>query len=294
MMQPHSFLFLILVLSPFILTHAAKYRPVVMMHGIAASRDSMINVVNWISEAFPGIYVKNVEIGNGYESSFFTNMNKQVESMCQQLASDPNLQEGFNLIGYSQGSLITRGFIERCNSPPVYNYITWSGPHAGEFGIPDADWKYLVEIVASTPYEKWVQDSFTFAQYWKDSYNMADYLNYSTFLADINNERQLKNQTYRKNIMGLNNMVLLYSTVDTIIIPKTSGWFEFFAPNSENTVIPLKDSDFYKDDWLGLKYLDDSGRLNLYSCNCQHPDYPEEVCRSIFNKYTLPYLNNTF
>lgn len=90
----------------------------------------------WLKQAYPGIYVKNVEIGNGYWDSFFKNMNHQVDDLCHQIASDPNLKDGFNLIGYSQGGLITRGFIERCNYPPVYNYITWSAPHFGEFGIP--------------------------------------------------------------------------------------------------------------------------------------------------------------
>lgn len=62
-------------------------------------------------------------------------MNDQVEDFCSQIRSDPKLKDGFNLIGYSQGGLITRGFVERCNYPPVHNYITWSAPHGGTFGI---------------------------------------------------------------------------------------------------------------------------------------------------------------
>ena len=42
-----------------------EYNPVVIMHGIGASASSMNSVVSWIGQAFPGIYVKNVEIGNG-------------------------------------------------------------------------------------------------------------------------------------------------------------------------------------------------------------------------------------
>jgi hypothetical protein len=39
------------------------------------------------------------------------------------------------MLGYSQGSLIVRGAVERC-SLPVFNLITLSGIHQGIFGIP--------------------------------------------------------------------------------------------------------------------------------------------------------------
>lgn len=39
----------------------------------------------------------------------------------------------FNAIGFSQGTLITRGYIERCNNPPVFNYIAWVGPQDGNY-----------------------------------------------------------------------------------------------------------------------------------------------------------------
>jgi palmitoyl-protein thioesterase len=55
---------------------------------------------------------------------------------------------------------------------------------------------------------------------------------------------------------------MLYSEVDVIIIPKESGWIEFFAPNSETNVIPLEQSDLYLEDWIGVKYLDDNNRLH--------------------------------
>lgn len=76
-------------------------------------------------------------------------MNKQVEEFAKTVKSDPALKDGFNLIGtlefvqslivfagYSQGGLITRAYIERYNDPPVYNYISWVGPHQGIYGDP--------------------------------------------------------------------------------------------------------------------------------------------------------------
>jgi len=96
------------------------YYPVVIMHGIGADNGSTASVIEWIHEALGNdVYVKNVEIGDGYYDSFFMEMNDQVQDFCEQMAADPNLVGGFNLIGYSQGGLVTRGFVERCNYPPV-------------------------------------------------------------------------------------------------------------------------------------------------------------------------------
>jgi len=275
------------------LVGAQNWRPIVLMHGVGADASSMSLPVQWISTAFPGIYIKNVEIGDGYWDSFFINMNDQVADFCSQIKSDPNLSKGFNLIGYSQGGLITRGYVQRCDGPPVYNYITWSGPHGGQFGIPVAEWTWVFKDIWEMMYDPEIQDHVSFAEYWRDPYDLATYLNASIFLADLNNERSVKNDTYRQKIMSLNNLVLLMTYVDEIVQPPSSGWFESYAPDNDNEVIPLRQSDLYLQDWLGIQYLDKQGKLHLYTCNCPHQDYPSESCHDIFNMYTLPFLNNT-
>jgi palmitoyl-protein thioesterase len=37
------------------------------------------------------------------ENGFFLNANKQVEEVCKQLADDPELKDGYNALGFSQG-----------------------------------------------------------------------------------------------------------------------------------------------------------------------------------------------
>jgi hypothetical protein len=37
------------------------------------------------------------------ENGFFLNANKQVEEVCKQLANDPELKDGYNALGFSQG-----------------------------------------------------------------------------------------------------------------------------------------------------------------------------------------------
>lgn len=60
-------------------------------------------------------YVKSIRIGNNmiedYESGYFVHPNKQVEEACRQIASDEQLQNGYNAIGFSQGGQ----FLYVCN-----------------------------------------------------------------------------------------------------------------------------------------------------------------------------------
>jgi hypothetical protein len=54
------------------------------------------------------------------------------------------------------------------------------------------------------------------AGYWKDPYAYDVYLRNSSFLADLNNERLIKNPIYKKRITTLKTMMLLHSTVDDV------------------------------------------------------------------------------
>ena len=63
-----------------------------------------------IEASIPGIYVASVEIGKTQEQdiydSFFKNVNEQVDEVCRKLSQDPNLANGFNAIGFSQGGQV--------------------------------------------------------------------------------------------------------------------------------------------------------------------------------------------
>ncbi len=115
-----------------------NWRPVVLMHGLASNQTAMNDVKAWIEADFPGIYVCTMEIGNGVHDSWFMPMNEQVATFAANVQTDRNLTKGFNLIGHSQGGMISRAYIERYTHnpayPPVYNFISWAGPQAGGYG----------------------------------------------------------------------------------------------------------------------------------------------------------------
>eukprot|EP00041_Stephanoeca_diplocostata_P019661 m.427713 g.427713 ORF g.427713 m.427713 type:complete len:436 (+) comp21363_c1_seq21:296-1603(+) len=412
------------------LTEGIQWRPVVLMHGLDAAAESMSHAQGWIEADFPGIYTRSIEIGNGKEDSLLFNMNKQVDIFAENVRKDPKLVHGFNVIGHSQGGLVIRGYVERYNDPPVFNMISWAGPQAGVYGVPDFNalcpdhtcpWldELATHLSDGSWADKFVQEHFSFTNYWKPplvcwvqnnlflfsalsltltfsltlcvclcmcfilfpslvlSYSLPLYLSYinthtlpfsfslpvllppssslsicvsvsvsvpqslllslrvlvtlwvsvsvalplcrsvslppqsepisfssfqnysayleaNIFLADINNERDVKNDTYKAHLSALNTYALCYSELDTIVIPRTSPWFQFYAIGSDTKVVEWNQTRSYLEDWIGLKLLQDSGKLVRWSVPCTHADIPRADCKAqSYDTITRNLLNNT-
>jgi len=280
---------------------SAVYRPVAFMHGLDASSESMNGVEQWVKADFPGIYTHNIEVGNGKMDSWFMPMNKQVEEFAKVVQADGNLSQGFNIICHSQGGMLARAYIERYNNPPVYNFITWSSPHAGVYGVPDfnvicpdQDCPWLNEIMSALMEGKAdiLQDHIAFAAYWRDPMNTTAFKSHNKFLTDINNMKDLKNPKYKKNLESLNTFLMMYTTRDGIVIPNSSPWFQFYADGSMKNVTVLRETDTYTGDWIGLQTLDKRGALLTHTCNCSHQDYPRPDCKWAYDLYTKPLLDN--
>ena len=48
------------------------------------------------------------------QASLYGQINQQVEKACRDLKMGPELQNGFNAIGFSQGGLFLRAYVENC------------------------------------------------------------------------------------------------------------------------------------------------------------------------------------
>jgi len=228
-------------------------------------------------------------------------MNTQIEMFAAKVRSDPALANGFDLVGHSQGGLITRAYIERYNSPRVHNYVSLAGPQAGVYGVPDfndwcpdvdCDWinKIMSKIAEGGWTEPLMQQHVTFAQYWRDPLNYTAYLASSSFLADINNDRAAKNATYRANMVGTTGRhVYLQALQDHIVVPKQSEWFENFAPGEDSVIPNVTATPGYLGDWVGLKTLHEQGRLTLAAVNCTHQDMPRASCKAaVYDAFIKP------
>lgn len=97
-------------------------------------------IIKKLEKELPGIYVTSIQIGDNFEedflSSYFTNLNDQVAFACKEIANNSKLQNGYNLIGFSQGGQIVRAIAQRCPTPPVKNLVSIGGQQQGVYGLP--------------------------------------------------------------------------------------------------------------------------------------------------------------
>jgi palmitoyl-protein thioesterase len=264
-------MFLISFLLTFALTIS---KPVVLMHGILSSADDLNEIGVWFEEN-TGNKVYSIEIGNGQIDSIRKPMMWQLDELNSQLKT-LDIRDGFHFIGLSQGGLLARGYTERYNDPPVSSLVTFGTPHSGV---------YYYDI--PTVYEKYSQDHYSFAGYWKDPYRYEDYVKNASYLPFINNERV---DISTGHVISLDNFVMVWSKVDGVIVPKESCKFEFYNDNSLD-IIPLKESDQYKENLIGLKTLDETGRLHIIESDCIHVEYKTRECMESIKEKILGFFN---
>eukprot|EP00091_Calanus_sinicus_P012865 TRINITY_DN28751_c0_g1_i1.p1 TRINITY_DN28751_c0_g1~~TRINITY_DN28751_c0_g1_i1.p1 ORF type:complete len:145 (-),score=35.19 TRINITY_DN28751_c0_g1_i1:52-462(-) len=82
---------------------------------------------SYLEEEIAGVYVHSIMIGSNIvvdmESGFFRDTNRQVSEVCEMMANDPELQDGYNAIGFSQGGQFLRAVAQRCPNPPMKNLV---------------------------------------------------------------------------------------------------------------------------------------------------------------------------
>lgn len=279
--------------------------PLLIWHGLGDNyaADGLQSVGELAIKTNPGTFVYYVRLDEDPDgdsrATYFGNLNDQVAQVCDELSSHPILSTApaVNALGFSQGGQFLRGYVERCNSPPVRNLVTWGSQHNGiaryqNCGATDWFCKGWQALLRGNTWSDYVQSHLVPAQYFRsvnDTTGEAsdEYLEHSNFLADINNEREDKNETYAENLASLDNLVMLVFEDDVTVIPKESGWFAEVNTTSGD-VTPLKDRKIYKEDWIGLKKLDEKGGLKFETTSGGHMDIGERDLVDVFEKYFAP------
>ena len=269
----------LLIICCFIIYISSAPLPVAILHGIgdSCSNSGMSDFTDYFSQNLGGVYTVCIESGGGAQD-FFTSFKYQSEKACEKIKSDPNFQWDFSVVGLSQGALIARYIIEKCEMKgSVKRYISIGGPQMGVGSMPQCTsgiiCKAINRLIGMAVYSSYIQGLVGPAGYYKDITNYSTYLQYSSFLSDLNNEKDNKTSRHKDRFMALQKVVLIKFSEDTMIIPRETAWFQFY--DNDKNVVDLKNSDFYKNDYIGLKTLDDQNKINFVEIQGNHLDFSD-------------------
>lgn len=261
--------------------------PVVFWHGMGDTAYGSINIERLALEAkFPGMKVFSIQVGKNILedelAGYFTNVNQQIKSACEAILNNTFIKQhgAFNGVGFSQGAQFLRGLVQRCpfrqHGIRVKNLISLGGQHQGVYGLPNCPSKlvcdYVRYLLTKGAYEQEIQEHLVQAEYWHDPLNEEQYRAKNIFIADINNERNV-NQSYKANLLALENLVLVKFNDDDMVVPRESSLFGFYEPGGKDRIIPMANTKLYREDRIGIKEMNESGRLHLIEVPGRHLQY---------------------
>ncbi|CAH0557399.1 unnamed protein product [Brassicogethes aeneus] len=266
------------------------YKPVILLHGIMTGYETMELIKGRIEEKHPGTIIYNIERFGGWSS--LDNMWYQVNELSKNLVNiSQQHPEGVHFLGYSQGALLGRTILQANPNHNVHNYISLSGPQAGQYGtqflhlfFPGAALETAFELFYSR-----VGQHTSVGNYWNDPYHQALFYKYSQYLPFVNNELPSnKTAQFKNSLTKLKKLVLIGGPDDNVITPWQSSQFGYY--NGNGTVVEFTERSIYKDDRIGLKTLDKAGKLKIVTVpGVNHFMWHLNV--SIVDNYILPYLD---
>jgi len=224
----------------------------------------------------------------------------------------PELADGFDAIGLSQGGVLLRSMVQLYPDPPVRNLITVGSPHMGVARLPPcgasdyfckaAEWALRTGV-----WSGYAQGGVIPAQYFRNQEDIATYLTKSGWLREVNNERwgdkqvggsedylegndgqgadrSPRNSTLKENFLRLENFVMFRFRKEVVIDPPTSTFFTL--PNITETEwkpIPYRRLPLYSKDYIGLKALDERGGVHLGTCEGEHMQIDDDCWADILS-----------
>jgi len=274
----------------------SPHLPVVQMHGMgdfAANPMGMVPLKNAISKRLNGTYVTNVALASNVVedmlSSFLQIMDKEIDNFAKAVQADANLAGGFNAIGYSQGGLIIRGYIEKYNNPPVNTFISVHGILMGVAGFPHCNYsssicKMFDNFLGAAAYNAISQNILAQADYLRDPLRIEQFLEHSIWMPYINNEKDA-NSTYTSNLASLKQMVCVKALEDTMVWPNESEWWGFYKDGSTTDLLEMENTPWYLNNTFGLKTLGDAGKITKLTTPGDHLQFDEAFLLGLVDKY---------
>ena len=73
---------------------------------------------------------------------------------------------------------------------------------------------------------------------------------------------------------------------DIVVIPRETSHFGFYRDGTSKPVVEMEETNLYEDDLLGLKKMNEDGKIHRYIHEGHHMSFSDEF----FLEYIIPFL----
>nr|XP_018896940.1 PREDICTED: lysosomal thioesterase PPT2 homolog [Bemisia tabaci] len=267
-----------------------QYKPVFLLHGVSGNSTTFEHLIERINQAHPGTVIHN---SNAYpDARSLTPLPVQIAGELGEEFRNFSMKypDGFHFIGFSQGSVLSRGLIESYEEHTVQNYIAISGPMAGQYGpssLGNFPLPYQTGFLVF--YNPIVQRAVSISNYWNDPNHQDLYQMTSIYLPYIDNQvLSSSSESYRRSFTKLKNLICIGGPQDGVISPWQSSHFSYIQTNGE--IINYRERELYMNDSFGLRTLDQSGRFHIFEkSDVFHSDWASND--DVIDRFILPFLD---
>ena len=246
--------------------------PVAVIHGFYDSCSSsyfptLIKVLKYNVYDF-AVCLKSGEGSESLSLSF----EKQCEKACEEIKSYPQFKKDFSILSISQGGLIARYIIQKCDMEGnVKKLVSFGGPMMGTSQIPfclEGVSCFIINSLADYfVYSKRIQNNIGPAGYYRTAAHIEDFNHSNSSLYKLN----YPNEKEKEKFKNLTSLVLIGFEDDKMISPKETAEFGVF--DKKFNVLKMNETDEYKSDSFGLKTLNEEGKIQIFYLKGGHLNF---------------------
>eukprot|EP00968_Pinguiococcus_pyrenoidosus_P004303 scaffold287_cov239-Pinguiococcus_pyrenoidosus.AAC.2 len=277
--------------------------PVVLAHGMGDScfNRGMQSITEDVGKHL-GVYSVCIPTGESRVADtingFLLNMDDSVDVFAKAVLADPKLSKGFNAIGFSQGNMLIRGYMQKYNEPSVNAWLSVHGTVSGVAGLPDCNpatdagfptlCQDLASILGRLAYNELVQNFLFQADYLRIPTEVGPdsaYARHSQLAAWNNEASDAFDTSIAENFAKTRILAMIKAEKDRMVFPNEGEWWGAFEDGAFDRVLSMRETNWYRQDLFGLKTADEHGKIFFNSTAGDHLQFSESELLGWVDQY---------